>query len=344
MATIHDVAKKAGVSVGTVSRAFNNYKDIKAETKEKIFAAAAELEYSPNVIAKSLSSKQKGGIGLIILGLQDSDGSDNIFFSLIKGITNTAAEKKVELSLYPISREKQEMISFTKFCKERNLAGVIIQGIATDDVLFQELLTNNIPCVGVDMLADKNHFSGVITDNIKACKEVVELIVNNGHSLEHTVILAGAKNAVVTIERTAGFYEGFKESGVEMQRTQIFNTDFTEDSAYKTMESVLKKYPETTAVLCMSDLIAIAAMKAIQDSGRVVPDDISVVGFDGVPLSGYVHPTLTTVQQDFLQIAEIATLQLIKQIEEKDAGTLTEQLYAPHKLIERDSVKNLKKV
>lgn len=333
MASIRDVAKKAGVSVGTVSRAFNNYKDIKPATKRHIFEVAEELNYSPNIVAKSLSSKKKPGIGIIVFGLLKSNGKDNIAWSTLKGIYEVVNQSKVETAIYAVNDEIQKKTILKKFCRERNLAGIIVQGMSTEDPFYEELLTLDIPCVVIDMLGKKDAFTGVTSDNVLAAKEMANYILQNGHT--DVFILAGSKDALVTMERTAGFFEAFQENGKELKRSHIIYAGYDEDVAYQQTKELLGSGQKVTAIICMSDLMAIAAIKAIKEEGLRVPEDISVSGFDGIPLAEYVKPPLTTIKQDFQLIASKATEILIDKIHDIKAD---ETYIIDHQLIVRSSV------
>jgi Transcriptional regulators len=337
MSTIRDVAKKAGVSVGTVSRAFNNYKDINPETKRRIFAIAEELNYSPNIVAKSLSSKKKMGIGIILEGLIDGDGKDNITFSILQGAYRVAATHKVELSLYAINREIQAQTSLKRFCSERNLAGIIVQGVTTDDIFFEELEHIEIPCVVIDVIGKAGSFCGVMSDNVSAAYEVATYVLNSGH--QNPYIIAGSKNAMVTVERTAGFFEAFKDYGKYLTREHIIYADYQEEIAYQKVTELLQK-EKPTALICMSDLMALGAMRAIKDCGFSIPKDISVTGFDGIILTDYTQPQLTTVKQDFSLISEEAAKTLLELIAGNEVSSTK---FIPHKLLIRESVKKVRK-
>lgn len=316
MASIKDVAKAAGVSIATVSRAFNNYDDINEKTKKKIFAVAQKLNYSPNIIAKSLSSKKSSNIAIILSDLQQSDGKDNIIHDVLKGAYHATELNGIELSLYAINRQIQKQISFTQFCRERNLSGALLQGIKMDDPYFIDLVNNQIPCVIIDVPIINRNVGFVSSDNIQAMAEITKKIFTFGH--QHIAILAGSKNAAVTNERMAGIYQAFLNQQRKLDKSFIFYADYLEDLAFEKTLNILDKHPEVTAIICMSDLMAIHSIRAIQSRGLRVPEDISVTGFDGIPLGQYITPKLTTIKQDFKKIAEQGTQLLIDIINKKE--------------------------
>lgn len=337
MASIKDVAKMANVSIATVSRAFNGYSDINAQTKERIFAIAQELQYSPNVIAKSLSSKKTNNIAIILSGLQQSDGRDNIIHNILKGVYNVAAKHKIETTLYNVDKSVQEHTSLTKFCQDRHIAGVIIQGIRMDDPYFRELVDSRVPCVIIDVHPGSGQIGAVSSDNIKAAQEIADYVLSNNH--QHIAILAGLQEAVVTIERMTGFFQAFATHQRPIEMSSVFYADYREDLAFRKTIELIKTHPQTTAIICMSDLMAINAMRAIQSLGLKVPEDISVTGFDDIPLCTYVSPPLTTIRQDFYKIATTAAELLLDLLAKKQ--DIQYQQVVPHTFIERQSVKTL---
>ena len=169
------MAKEAGVSISMVSKAFNNYPDVSEKTKRRVLEVAKELNYSPNLVAKNLSSKKQNTIGLIISGFFDSGVKDNNnSFQLFKGVYTAVEQNQFELAIYMIDSKKQKQKSYAKFCNERNIGGAVLVGIRMDDPYFLELLDTNIPCVILDVVTEEdNKFIGTVsTNNIAASKEI----------------------------------------------------------------------------------------------------------------------------------------------------------------------------
>ncbi|XJZ27252.1 LacI family DNA-binding transcriptional regulator [Bacillota bacterium Lsc_1132] len=336
MATIKDVAKKAGVSIGVVSKAFNNYPDISEKTKKRVFEVAKELDYSPNLVAKNLSSKKQKTIALIASGYFDSGIKDNNnSFQVFKGVYAAVEQNQYELAIYLIDSMKQKEKSYTQFCKERNIGGVVLVGIRMDDPYFKELIDTKIPCVILDAKTEND--SGMIgvvsTDNIAASKEIAEYLLNRNH--QDIVIVAGKKETWVNTERLAGVKLAMKEYGLELMDEQILHADFSESKAYEQAKELLKT-KKPTAFLCFSDLMAIGVMNAVKEAGLAIPEDVSVTGFDGILLTEYTQPTITTIQQNFFEMGNQAAL-LLQNLMEGEA--CEKNVFVEHQLIERDSVK-----
>jgi DNA-binding LacI/PurR family transcriptional regulator len=336
--TIKDVAKHAGVTIGTVSRAINGYKDISPETKERIFQSIKELGYTPNVIARGLSSKTAFNIGFIVSGLLDSNDNDNLWYLMLKGVYRFASENDLEVSVYATDSKRQQKKSYARFCRERNIAGAILSGITTTDAYFKELVDSDIPCVVIDVPIAVNKVGCVSIDNIKASREMTEYLIEQNH--RKFLVIAGKKNAAVTLERLAGIKEGMCGKGIDLPDSNIIYCDFSEEKAYNSAKEYILKNGKNgaTAFICMSDIMAIGVINAIKDTGYAVPDDFSVTGFDDIPLAEYIRPALTTVRQDMSQNGYHGAALLKKIIEDPRE---VKHVYIPHEIVIRASVKKL---
>ncbi|MEK4403646.1 MULTISPECIES: LacI family DNA-binding transcriptional regulator [unclassified Sporosarcina] len=339
MTTIKDVAKKAGVSIGVVSKAFNNYVDISEKTRQRIFAIAKELNYTPNVVAKNLSSKKQMTIGLISSGVLNNNEKDNNAFDIFKGVYTAVEESQNELSIFLIDSLKQKQKSYAQYCRERNIGGAILQGIRTDDPYYKELIDTNIPCVIVDIMTDMNNglIGSVSIDNAKASREIAGYLIERNH--RDIVIVAGTKETDVNAERIKGVQEAFKENDLEMCDEDVLYAQFSEQQAYILAEKYLQT-KQPTAFLCFSDLMAFGVMRAVKEAGLRIPEDISITGFDDLVLSGYTQPKLTTIRQDFIEIGRLSA-QLLQSLMENKLDK--KHIYVDYQLLERESVKALRK-
>ncbi|SET00379.1 transcriptional regulator, LacI family [Oceanobacillus limi] len=338
MATIKDVAKKAGVSNSVVSRAFNNYPDINEKTRQRIFEIAKELNYTPNIVAKNLSSKRQKTIGLIASGIFTQNTKDTVSFEVLKGVYTGVQENDYELSIFLIDSMKQEQKSYAQFCRDRKIGGIILQGIRTDDRYFNELMDTNIPCVMVDVVSKNSSrlIGSVTSDNFGASKKVATYVLNHGH--RDIAVIAGTKETYVNSERLKGIERAFGDFGLELREENILYANFSEERAY----TLAKKYLEVkrpSAFICISDLMAYGVMKAIKDKGLRVPEDISVTGFDDLLLSDFTQPRLTTIKQDFFEMGKQSALLLQQLMENKEEEKL---VCVDHELMERESVQTFK--
>lgn len=337
MSTIKDVAKKAGVSVSIVSKAFNNYADVKEETRQRIFAIAKELNYSPNLNAKNLSSKKQTTLGLISSGVLNDNEKDNNAFNIFKGVYQEVSNSRFELSIYLTDSQQQKHKSYVRYCRERNIGGAILQGIRTDDQYYKELIDSSLPCVVLDIMTETvNGLIGSVSiDNARASKEIAVYLLKRNH--RKLAVMAGIRETYVNSERMNGLAEALALYDLTVEEVDVLEAAFSEEQAYELAKAYLQEN-KPTAFLCFSDLMAFGVMKAVNEAGLRIPQDISITGFDDLVLSRYTQPPLTTIRQDFVEIGKLSA-RLLQDIIE---GKLERQhIWAAHELIERESVQTL---
>lgn len=337
MTTIKEVARQAGVSISVVSKAFNNYTDIKEETRQRIFAVANELNYTPNIVAKNLSSKKQMTFGLITSGVLNNNEKDNNAFDVFKGVYTAVSESKYELSIFLIDSQSQKQKSYVQYCRERNIGGAILQGIRTDDQYYKELINTNIPCVVLDIMTETDNglIGSVSIDNVKAGKKVADYLLERNH--RDIIVMAGTEETYVNSERLKGVQQAFQEHKIVLEDDKILYAEFSEQKAYHLAKEYLQSH-QPTAFLCFSDLMAFGVAKAIQEKGLRIPEDISVTGFDDLVLSRYSQPSLTTIRQDFMEIGRLSAV-LLQDLKENKAEK--HHIYVEHQLVERESVKTI---
>lgn len=319
MATIKEVAAAAGVSISTVSRAFNNYSDINGKTKERILEAARSLDYSPNISARNLSSKKRLNLGLIISGFLNENANVDILFGHMKGAFRYASENNLDLALYITSSEEQKRLSYHSFCIEHSLAGAIISGLTTDDNYYQEL-SRGVPCPSVMMDIElPSGDAGIVTsDNRSAMKDMIAFLLSEGH--ERIAIIAGKKSATVTEVRLDGVRDAYAEKDIPLNENDIYYADFSRQEAYEITKRLAGENRKYSAYACFSDEMAFGVIRALQEEGIKIPQECSVTGFDDVQLSGNITPALTTVRQDFEASGYEAAGLLHRILEGKDDG------------------------
>lgn len=332
MATIKDIAKKAGVSITTVSRALNGYSDVNEDTRKKIIETAKDLNYSPNTIARSLVMKKSRTIGLLVSGFRRESAKDNFMIEVMTGVNDFASQTDYDIVLFNTSSSKQREKTYTQLCRERKVDGVIIQGIRTDDPYLEEVIEGEIPCVLVDIPKIGRHAGYVSSDNAAGSYEAGKYLAETGHKTIGMV--NGHEYAFVSKERLGGFKKAMLEEGIAFQEDHVENGDFTEESGEQAALTLLTRDPSITALFCASDLMAIGAMNGLRAEGYRIPEDISIVGYDNILLSRYVQPSLTTIAQDTHGLGFEAAKMLIDMLDHngKPGKTLVK-----HELIVRDS-------
>ncbi|MDH6365314.1 LacI family transcriptional regulator [Enterococcus sp. PF1-24] len=334
-ATIREVAKVAGVSIATVSKVFNGYSDVNHETKERILEVAKQLDYAPNMAARTLSSKKQQTIALILNELNFNRKS-TMPLEVLDGVHEFTEQSDYEFVFYGTSTEKQKDKTFRQFCYEHNISGVVIQGLKMTDPYYQEIRETNLPTVLIDIVVDNPKVGTVAIDNEAAAYEAVDYLIRNNH---HKIgMINGSRNANVSIFREAGYRKALERHHIVVNEEYIQYANYEEDIAYFITKNLLNNHSDITALFCASDIMAIGAMRAIKDMGKNVPGDISIIGFDDIVLASYVTPTLTSVAQDMQKIGYEAAA-LLTDIINKEMKDTENFRIIPHEIKYRESVK-----
>ncbi len=324
--TIKDIAKIAGVGVSTVSRAINGHPDISRETKAKICRIIAENNYSPNSNAKNLKLMNGKSILLLI------KGNMNMFFAAIsEHILKISAKDGYPVTVQYINESDNEVLEALKIYREQKPIGIIFLGANLEN--FQsEFYEFTVPCVISTVNAKELSFpnvSSVSINDFEAGKKAVDYLFELGHN-QIGIISGDIGTSNPSRLRYVGIKESFMRHGFGISDIPYEKSHYNCESAYEATLSLLQKKPDVTAVFAMSDLMAMGAVKAILDSGKRVPEDVSVMGFDGTFLCSYFNPTIATMAQPYEKIASLS-VRLIKDMLETDATSCHIQLKAIYK-------------
>lgn len=333
MPSIKEIAAQAGVSITTVSKVLNNYSDVSENTKARVREVAQRLGYTPNMAARNLALGRSNIIGLVLSDIRETDSNGNIIFRILVGAKNLCTEKDYELLIIITDVKKQHSKKLSQLCKERQISGVIVYGLKPGDPYFQEITESELPCIAIDIKMKGNNLATVTTDNIAAVKEVISHLHSKGH--RHIGFVNGLKDVAVSVYREKGYRTAMQELGLEIGEGYVKYADYYEEKAYAKTLELVRENPEITAIFCASDLMALGALKAIGSLDKKVPEDIAVVGFDGIQLSEYSNPRLTTVVQDFKGMGKTAADTLIKMLQ---GESVDQTSYVPYCFRIRESV------
>ncbi|MBO0451359.1 MULTISPECIES: LacI family DNA-binding transcriptional regulator [Enterococcus] len=324
--TIRDVAKLANVSVSSVSHVFNHYDDISEETKKKVYEASKELGYVPNSAARSLSSKQLKTVALILSDINVIARGVAMPLEIISGVSDYLDDTEYEFVFYSTNLKKQKEKTLSQFCNEHNISGVIIQGLRTTDPYYEELKHFNLPVVAIDLHFDNESIGIVSVDNERATYEMTNVLLGKGY--QNILFLNGDPKASVSHERELGYRKAIK-------KPSVVYADYSEKKAFDLVFDLYesKELLKYDVVFAASDLMAIGCLKALKELNLI--NQIALVGFDDITLASYTTPTLTTVRQDVLKIAQVAAENVIEHIE---TGIAKHSL-VDFELIERESAK-----
>lgn len=324
MANIKDVAKRANVSVATVSRVINNKGYVNEETRMLVEKAIKELNYIPNEVARSLYKKVSKSIGVIFPHL-----SNPFYYYVLEGIEALAFEKGYKViicnSNEDKSREEEYINQFIKY----NIDGIIIGSNSSLNARYIEL---NIPIVSIDRIIHDD-VPSVTSDNITggylACKKLIE----NGCK---TIVHFRGPSILLTVKnRSLGFNKCLEEHGLTCYQVDLAFIN----PEREIIATFLKEHEEIDGIFCDSDLIGAVVLSELNRLGRKVPDEVQVIGYDNNPLCSLLTPALTTISQNMFEIGKEAMLSLNTIIEKMELKDKHKTI--PVELVERESTKKL---
>lgn len=314
--TIHDIARYASVGVGTVSRVINNHPDVSDKTREKVLAVIQEHGYIPNNSARSLKRDAIQGIGVIIRGF-----TNPFFVAMLEVIQKELREQDYIMFIEPIDtmRETNEVEAAISLVKEKKLQGALFLG-GELQAHAQQLSLLDVPYVTVTTTVehgvDPASFSSVRVDDYLEGRRIGLRILEAGH---RDIAVVGFRTATqpVSGRRIIGFLSAMEEYGVVVQEGFLdSDKDFSVSAGYAAAQKTLQQ-TQSSCMFCMSDTIALGAIRAVHDYGLTIPDDVSIVGFDGIIETQYSIPTIATVRQPGEQMARTSVRFLLERIRNK---------------------------
>lgn len=314
MVTIKDIARESGYSVSTVSRVLNHRNDVSPDAKKKIEEVVAKFNFVPNNNAKHLKQSNSKSIGVLVKGI-----SNALFASILEEIQQMIEKTEYTLVVSYLDEDADEVEQAILLCRERKPLGLLFLG--GNPVYFKKEFSGvDVPSVLVSNLADQMQFdnlSSVATDDVAAACCAVDALFDAGH--EEIGILGGnIEKSYTSHQRFLGCEQSFCTHGKTLKMERCYETvRFSYDSAYRGMKRLIQKYPDVTAVFAMSDVMAIGAVRALRDLDFKVPEDISVIGFDGTAMAEYYNPKLATIKQQYRTLAVRSVEILFGQIELK---------------------------
>jgi len=313
MVTIKDISKKSGYSVTTVSKALNNYSDISFDTKQKILKLCDEMGYVPNLSARSLVNKKSYTIGVIFEEITGV-GLQHPVFSKILETFKSDVEKNGYDIMFISSKIGDAKGSYLQHCQRKQVEAVLILCGEFLSEEMTELYSSSVPTVLIDY--ENKDVLNITSNNRRGVKQAVRFLTDLGH--KKIANIHGSEQTYIGYLRKKYFLEMMERYEHEVRDEYLVNGEFfSKEDGYVAMSKILKLEDQPTAIFCASDMLAIGAMQAITQNGKRVPEDYSIVGFDGIDVGQIISPRLTTIRQDSRKIGKIAATNIIKMIDEK---------------------------
>ena len=312
--TIYDVARLAGVSTATVSRALNGTGQIAASTRTTIEAAVEQLGYRPNTIARSLVTKSTQTIALLL-----PDITNPFYAALVSGIQETALSHGHTMLLCTTESDAEREEHYLRVLRAKQVDGALVDGLVLPPDRIARFVEEGFPIVCLDRDIDSRSIPLVQVDNRLGGRIATQHLIDLGH--RRIAHVTGAGELGISDERLAGYRDALAGARLPVDFQLVEEGRFTDDGGHDAARRLLGREPGVTAIFAANDLSALGVLNAVAEAGKRVPDDVSVVGFDDLHLSAYTAPPLTTIRQPAVEIARLATEILIgltkgRQVEE----------------------------
>lgn len=304
MATINDVAKAAGVSTATVSRVIHNDKSVKPATHEAVLKVINELNYRPNVLARQLRTQKTKTVIVIIPDIRNTFFSDILF-----GIEAHARKHSYQILIADMHGQPDIEDYYYKAIQEHTIDGIISLSVNVAKSLIEKI-SDQYPVVVACQYLENYNIPNVTIDNNLASATMTRHLMELGH--EKIVFISGPVETTLYRDRMNGFLSETASAGIPLDLEYVRYGDASIQSGYDQMKQFLDSRKPFSAVFAAGDMMAIGALRALQESGLNVPKDCSVAGFDDIEISKFVDPPLTTVHQPCYQIGETAFKKLLK--------------------------------
>ncbi len=336
---INDIAKIAGVGVGTVSRVINNHPDVKDETRKRIKKIIKDSNYIPNNSARNLKKSNSNTIGVLVRGVFNPFFSEMIDV-ISKRITKNGCTMVLRHTDYSASGTA-EVRNLIELEKERKLQGIIYLGCDIKEVSEDTFKDINIPLVlastNCTYDTDANNFSSIGIKQAESAFNATKYLIDTGHK-NIAIILGLKEDAGLGSERLLGYMDALTKSGIEVKDEYKVYGKYSAKGAYDVTEDLIKSNKDIDAIFCISDIMATGSVKALIDNNIKVGDEISVLGFDGMDIAEFYNPSITTIVQPRIEMAEQSVDMLFDLIKNNSEN---KHIVLDTKLVERESCKRI---
>lgn len=315
--TIDDIAKKAGVSLATVSRVINHFPSVSEKSKQKVESAIKELNYIPSAYARGLSRNQSDIIGVIVPEI-----SNPFFSELINGISDVADRHGLNVLLFNTDENVDKEARAMRILQEYRIRGLIITPAAGSneyDKKYVEMFENmNLPIVLVDRNIKNSNFDGIYFDDKAVLYKITSLLIENGH--KDIALLAGNPNHIIAQKRIEGYHDAFEAADIKPYPQNILAGDFTIESAYGLTKHLILAHRIPTAFIGITNMLSMGCLKALSEFDISIPEEVAFVGYDRLSMHDILNLNLTLVEKDAVEMGRRAADLLMKKISGKNTS------------------------
>jgi len=318
MATIRDVAKKAGVSIATVSRVINNKGKIKKETEELVLRAMEELAYTPNRIAQGLSNQRSNAIAFVLPTI-----TNPFFPEIARAVEDVAQKNGYHVFICNTDDDREKLLGYLNNLATHYVDGIILNSHIINHKDLKTLQQNNVSVIMMDRVLANSDTASILVKNREGGRMATQHLVDIG--CQHIGFIRGLEDEANSTDRMWGYLD-IVQGRDWYDPSWIGRGDFTVESGYQVAKELFIRHPDIDGIFASNDLMAIGALKAAHEWGKKVPNELAIVGFDGIDMSGLTIPPITTIQQPIYQIGELAMTELLRNLEGKEQSTKNYQL------------------
>ena len=333
--TIKDLAAKTGYAVGTVSRALNNHPNVSQKARTAILQAAQEMDFEINLNAKQLKQTHSNTVLVVVKGI-----GNELFGEMVESIQHLISETRYQLVVDYMDEDANEVARAVQLCREKKPLGIVFLG-GVNDNFCRDFPSIDIPCVVVTNDAASLPFenlSSVTTDDREAGRCAIEMLIALGHR-KIAVIGGDCQVSDTSRLRFEGCLQAFSDHGISFDPERDYQgVRYSYQDGYRATKALLASGREFTALFASADVMAIGAIRALRECGKRVPEDVSVMGMDGLPIGDYLVPQLTTVSQSVGSMARRSVEILLGSIED---GEKAQHETIPFRIYRRESVRQL---
>ena len=336
MVSMKDIARRCNVSVATVSKALNGYSDIGKAKREEIQEAAKEMGYFPNSSARALKTNRTYDLGILFSDNLNSGLTHDYFAAILDSFKVTAEEKGYDITFTSMGMVANRRMSYYEHCRYRGLDGVVIANIDYTTPEVMELVRSSLPVVTVDFTFDGR--IAIVSDNVRGMRELVDHVCSKGH--RKIAYIHGDDNAV-TRDRVSSFQRALDRHGIRVPDQYLIPCRYRDiKGTEQATEQILKLPDLPTCIFFPDDYSTVGGLSALRKAGLRIPDDISIVGYDGIPMAAAMDPSLTTMRQDTRTVGRRAAEELISLIENPRTTQVRKYLVGGE-LVEGSSVRQM---
>ena len=311
MVSMKDIAARCGVSVATVSKALNDQQDVGAKTKEKVNKIAKEMGYFPNSSARALKTNRSYNLGVLFVDEARSGLRHDYFSAILEAFKVKAESCGYDITFINCNQINDKAMTYLEHCRYRGLDGVVIACVDFDRPEVKELIDSDVPVVVIDH--DYDNRVSIISDNVTGMRELTEYIHSQGH--ERIAYIHGADSSV-TRNRLGSFCRTMDTLGLKLPEDYLLTAEYRKpEQSYEATKKLLALKNPPTCIIYPDDYACIGGINAILEAGLMIPQDISVAGYDGIEIAKVLQPKITTLEQDTEKMGMEAAERLIELIE-----------------------------